>query len=97
MVWAKLATVATAFGQTSVRRDGTMPDRLTTAWLATADRLPLGWVLAGVRYVVPEESVDGPCDVWQAVASGPSDEQRVGSAADAPTALRALADSFGPD
>ncbi len=45
MVWAKLATVATAFGQTTVRRDGTVPDRLTSAWLATEDRLPDGWVL----------------------------------------------------
>ena len=97
MVWAKLATAATAFGQTTVRRDGTVPDSLTRAWLATEDRLPDVWALVSVRYVTSGSAADHPSGEWEAVAAGPSDEQRTSSAPDAPTALKALAGSFDPE
>ena len=48
MVWAKLAAVATAFGQTAVR-DKPASDRLTPAWASTQDHLPDGKTLDGLR------------------------------------------------
>ncbi len=90
MVWAKLATMATAFGQTAVRRDGTVPDRLTRAWIATQSGLPEGWNLAGLRYTTNEAGTD----VWVATATGPAAQQRSHGAADAASALEGLAASF---
>jgi hypothetical protein len=97
MVWAKLATVATAFGQTTVRRDGTVPDRLTRAWTAAQDHLPDGWALDGLRCASSGLSAESGSDDWVALAVGPTGEQRSHQAADAVSALEGLAESFDPD
>ena len=94
MVWAKLASAATAFGQTTVRRDGTVPDRLTQAWTAAADHLPEGWTVVGLHYAGTRFSAESRPDDWVALATGPSGEQRAGRATDAVAALEGLATSF---
>jgi hypothetical protein len=97
MVWAKLATVATAFGQTAVRQDGSVPDRLTRAWTTAQGRLPEGWALDGLRCASTGLSAESRSDEWVAVAVGPTGEQRSHQAADAVSALEGLAESFDPD
>lgn len=97
MVWAKLATVATAFGQTTVRRDGTVPDRLTRAWTSTGDHLPDGWTLDGLRCVPAGLSDESRTEEWVASAVGPTGQQRSHRAADAVSALEGLAKSFEAD
>jgi len=70
MVWAKLASAATAFGQTTVRRDGTVPDRLTQAWTAAADHLPEGWTVVGLHYAGTRFSAESRPDDWVVGNSG---------------------------
>jgi hypothetical protein len=97
MVWARLAAVATAFGQTTVRQDGTMPDRLTRAWASTQDNLPEGWTLDGLRCASTGLSVESRSDEWVAVATGPTGEERSHQASDAVSALEGLGASFDLD
>ncbi len=93
-MWSKLATVATAFGQTAVRRDGSLPDRLTSAWIAAQGQLPHGWSIDALRYVSAGPSGEAASDAWVVVAVGPAGEQRTHQAADAVAALDGLARSF---
>ena len=96
MVWAKLAAVATAFGQTAVR-DKPAPDRLTRAWASAQDHLPDGWTLDGLRCASTGLSAESRSDEWVAVAVGPSGEQRSHRAADAVSALEGLMGEFESD
>ena len=97
MVWSKLAGAATAFGQTAVRVDGPVPDRLTRTWVSTQDRLPEGWTLDGLRCASTGLSTGSRSDDWVAVAIGPAGEERTNRAEDAVTALEGLAGSFDSD
>lgn len=94
MVWAKLATMATAFGQTTVRRDGSVPDRLTRTWVAAQSRLPDGWMLDGLRCAAAGIADEASPDEWVATAVGPVGEMRSHHASDAVSALEGLAASF---
>ncbi len=96
MVWARLASMATAFGQTAVR-DEPAPDRLTRAWASTQEALPDGWTLDGLRCASTGLSAESRSDDWIAVAVGPSGEQRSHRAADAASALEGLMEEFEPD
>ena len=93
-MWSKLATVATAFGQTTVRRDGSLPDRLTSAWIAAQGQLPDGWSIDALRCLSTGLSEEAAADEWVAVAVGPAGEQRTHRAAEAVAALDGLARSF---
>lgn len=94
MVWAKLAAMAGAFGQTAVRRDGSIPDRLTRTWVMAQSRLPEGWILSGLRCDLTDLATESHSDDWVATAVGPAGEQREHLASDAVSALDGLADSF---
>ncbi len=97
MVWSKLATTATALGQTVIG-SGTPPrDRLTRTWTETQHRLPDGWTLAGLRCASTGLAPEDRSGDWIAAAIGPSGEERTHQAADAVTALEGLAASFGSD
>ena len=93
MVWSKLATAATAFGQTVVG-SGPAPGRLTRAWLMTRERLPEGWKLDALRCVSTDPASESRSGHWMAVALGPAGEERSHRADDAVTALEGLAASF---
>jgi len=95
MVWAKLATAATAFGQTVVG-SGPAPDQLTRAWKNAQDRLPEGWDLDGLRCASTSTTPESRSDDWVALAVGPEGEERSHQADDAINALEGLAASFGP-
>jgi hypothetical protein len=84
MVWSKLATAATAFGQTVVG-SGPQPDRLTCTWQAVQERLPDGWRLEAIRYAT---------DGWAAQAVNTDGEVRSHQAEDAVSALEGLAATF---
>jgi hypothetical protein len=93
MVWAKLATMATAFGQTAVR-EKPASDRLTRAWASTQERLPDGWTLDGLRCASSGLEQGQRSDDWVAVAVGPAGEERSHRAADAVSALEGLMEEF---
>jgi hypothetical protein len=95
MVWAKLATAATAFGQTVVG-SGPAPDQLTRAWNRAQDRLPDGWDLEGLRCAPTSTTRESHSDDWVAMAVGPAGDQRSHQADNAISALEGLAASFGP-
>ncbi|MFV2063778.1 MAG: hypothetical protein ACC726_09740 [Chloroflexota bacterium] len=93
MVWARLASMATAFGQTAVREQPA-PDRLTRAWASTQDHLPDGWTLDSLRCASTGPSAEPRTWDWVAVAVGPSGEQRIHRATDALSALEGLRGTF---
>ncbi len=97
MVWAKVAAMATAFGQTAVGPDHIAPDRLTRAWDSAQERLPEGWTLDGLRCASIGLSAESRSDDWIAVAVGPSGEERSHRAEDAVSALEGLTEAFDPD
>jgi len=82
MVWTKLASMATAFGQTAVRVKPA-PDRLTRAWASAQEALPDGWTLDGLRCVSTGLLAESRSEDWIAVVVGPSGEVRSHRAADA--------------
>jgi hypothetical protein len=95
MVWAKLATVATAFGQTTVG-SGPAPDQLTRAWKKAQGRLPGGWSMDGLRCAATDSTPESRSDDWVAKAVGPAGEERSHQADSAISALEGLAASFDP-
>jgi hypothetical protein len=95
MVWAKIATAATAFGQTVVG-SGPAPDQLTRAWLKAQGRLPEGWDLDGLRCTSTSTTPESRSDHWVAMAVGPEGEKCSHQADDAISALEGLAASFDP-
>ena len=93
MAWSKLATAATAFGQTVVGK-GPAPDHLTRAWKAAQDRLPEGWNLEGLRCVSTGSAPETRSTDWVAMAVGSAGEERSHPAGDAVSAPEGLAASF---
>ena len=93
MVWSKLATAATAFGQTVVG-NGPAPDQLTRSWSAAQGRLPDGWRVEALRCASSGPSTDSGSADWTATAVGPAGEERSYRADDAISALEGLAASF---
>jgi hypothetical protein len=93
MVWAKLATMATAFGQTATR-DKPATDRLTRAWASTQAALPDDWTLDGLRCASSGLEQGQRSDDWVAVAVGPTGEVRSHRATDAVSALEGLMEAF---
>jgi hypothetical protein len=94
-MWSKLATTATAFGQTVIGK-GPAPDQLTRAWIAAQGRLPEGWSLEALRCAPTGSEPDGRSVTWTACARGPTGDTRSHQADDAISALEGLAASFEP-
>jgi hypothetical protein len=96
MVWAKHATMATAFGQPAVR-DRPHPDRLTRAWVSTQNHLPEGWRLDGLLCASTGLPAESRFDDWVEIAVGPSGKERSHRAPGAVGALEGLAEEFDAD